>query len=176
MVEEITSFNNELMPLCVRFVDSNNKIREEFLLSSLLTRVTGEAIASCLLWNLTELGSWVDNRGRVSYCLYWADAWAHISWKSRSVLPLYTRCMNIISQMMWAQLHLTVKCVLRVEISQSWLILKIHHQQLTPLYWFLPQYLPRAASSTVDSTRFHFTSNWPRPSHLTNDIHTASTN
>ena len=45
MVHEITSFNNELMSLCVRFVDSNNKIREEFLIFSLLTHVTGEAIA-----------------------------------------------------------------------------------------------------------------------------------
>ena len=37
----------------------------------------------------------------VSYCLYWADAWARISWKSCSVLPPYTRCMNILSQMTW---------------------------------------------------------------------------
>ena len=60
--------------------------------------------------------------------------------------------MNIVSQMTWARLHVTVKSVLRVEISQSWLILEIHHQLLTPLYWFLHQYLPRAAPSTVDST------------------------
>ena len=102
--------------------------------------------------NVTLLMIRVDNRGRVSYCLYWADAWARISWKSRSILPPYTCCMNIINQMTWAWLHVTVKRVLRVEISQSWLILKIHHQLLTPLYWFLPQYLPWAASSTVDST------------------------
>ena len=30
MVDEITSFNKEVMPLCVRFVDSNRDIREEF--------------------------------------------------------------------------------------------------------------------------------------------------
>ena len=48
MVDEITSFNNELMPLCVRFVDANNKIREEFLLFSLLTHVTGEPLHLCI--------------------------------------------------------------------------------------------------------------------------------
>ena len=31
MIDEITSFNKEVMPLCVRFVDSNHDIREEFL-------------------------------------------------------------------------------------------------------------------------------------------------
>lgn len=35
MVDEITSFNNEMMSLCVRFVDSSNNVREEFLLFSL---------------------------------------------------------------------------------------------------------------------------------------------
>lgn len=61
MADEITSFNNELMPLCVHFVDLNNNIREEFLLYSLLTSVTGEAIASCVLRNLSELGLDVKN-------------------------------------------------------------------------------------------------------------------
>ena len=39
MVDEITSFNKEYMPVCVRFVDSNNEIREEFLKFSVLTRI-----------------------------------------------------------------------------------------------------------------------------------------
>uniref|UniRef100_A0A1X7VGM0 DUF4371 domain-containing protein n=1 Tax=Amphimedon queenslandica TaxID=400682 RepID=A0A1X7VGM0_AMPQE len=56
MAYEITSFINELMPLCVRIADLNNNVREEFLLYSLLTRVTGEAIASGVLRNLAELG------------------------------------------------------------------------------------------------------------------------
>ena len=30
MIDEVTSHNQELMPLCIRFVDSNHNIREEF--------------------------------------------------------------------------------------------------------------------------------------------------
>ena len=56
MVDEITSFNKEVMPLCVRFVDSNRDIREEFLQYSILTRVTGKAIATCVLDSLNQLG------------------------------------------------------------------------------------------------------------------------
>ena len=44
-VGEVTSHNKEMMPLCVRFVDSAKNIREEFLQFSTLPRVTGEAIA-----------------------------------------------------------------------------------------------------------------------------------
>ena len=55
MVDEITSFNKEVMPLCVRFVDSNPDIREEFLQYSTLTRVTGKAIAACVLYSLNQL-------------------------------------------------------------------------------------------------------------------------
>ena len=61
MVDEITSFNKEVMPLCVRFVDSNRDIREEFLQYSILTRVTGKAIATCVLDSLNQLGLDVKN-------------------------------------------------------------------------------------------------------------------
>ena len=60
MVDEITSFNEEVMPLCVRFVDSNHDIRKEFLQYSILTRVTGKAIATCVL-SLNQLGLDVKN-------------------------------------------------------------------------------------------------------------------
>ena len=39
LVDEVTSFNKEIMPLCVRFVDSNSEIREEFLQFSVLPRI-----------------------------------------------------------------------------------------------------------------------------------------
>ena len=52
MVDEITSFNKEVMPLCVRCVDSNRDIREEFLQYSIFTRVTVKAIATCVLDSL----------------------------------------------------------------------------------------------------------------------------
>ena len=44
MVDEITSFNKEFMPLSVRF---GNEIREEFLKFSVLTRITGSNSLLC---------------------------------------------------------------------------------------------------------------------------------
>ena len=40
------------MPLCVHFVDFNHGIREKFLKYSVLTRITGESIAACVLKDL----------------------------------------------------------------------------------------------------------------------------
>ena len=45
MVDEITSFNKECMPLCVHFVDSNQEIREKSSLA-VYTNCTGH------FWNL----------------------------------------------------------------------------------------------------------------------------
>ena len=49
------------MPLCVRFVDCSNEIREEFLKFSVLTCITGKAITACVLKDLEELGLDVAN-------------------------------------------------------------------------------------------------------------------
>ena len=46
MLDEVTSHDHELMPLCIRFVDANKDVREEFIQFSAVPRVTGEAIAS----------------------------------------------------------------------------------------------------------------------------------
>lgn len=56
MVDEVTSHNQELMPLCVRFVDVQKNIREEFIQFSVLSRVTGESIAARICSDLTNLG------------------------------------------------------------------------------------------------------------------------
>ncbi len=56
LVDEITSHNQELMPLVVRFVDKNYTIREEFLKFSSLTKLTGEAITSVVNRDLEGLG------------------------------------------------------------------------------------------------------------------------
>ena len=56
MVDEVTSHNQELMPLCVQFVDTQKNIREEFIQFSTLTRITGEAIAARICSDLTSLG------------------------------------------------------------------------------------------------------------------------
>ena len=61
MVDEVTSHNQELMPLCVRFVDVHKNIREEFIQLSTLSRVTGEAIASRICSDLTNLGLALNN-------------------------------------------------------------------------------------------------------------------
>ena len=55
MVDEVTSHNKEIMPVCIRFVDKNKSIREEFLQFTQLTRVTGEAIAKQLFSDLKDL-------------------------------------------------------------------------------------------------------------------------
>lgn len=61
MVDEVTSHNQELMPLCIRFVDSKYCIREEFMQFSSLSRITGESIASVILSDLEQLGLDVCN-------------------------------------------------------------------------------------------------------------------
>ncbi|XP_072039158.1 uncharacterized protein [Amphiura filiformis] len=63
MVDEVTSHNKEMMPLCVRFVDSSKTIREEFLHFSQLTRVTGKAIADRIKSDLLRLDLDISNIG-----------------------------------------------------------------------------------------------------------------
>ena len=57
MADEAESHNKEIMPLCVRFVDESDNIREEFLEFCSLKRITGEVIAKeiknkCAQFNL----------------------------------------------------------------------------------------------------------------------------
>ena len=61
MVDEVTSHNKEIVPLCVRFVDFHKDIREEFIQFSTLSRVTGEAIAARVCSDLTNLGLELKN-------------------------------------------------------------------------------------------------------------------
>ena len=60
LVDEVTPFNKQIMPF-VRFVDSNSEIREEFLQFSVLPRITGKAIASCILSDIDQLGLDMNN-------------------------------------------------------------------------------------------------------------------
>lgn len=46
MVDEVTSNNTEVIPLCISFIDSNKCIREKYIQFSTLVRVTGEVIAT----------------------------------------------------------------------------------------------------------------------------------
>ena len=56
MVDEVTSHNTEMMPVCIRFVDKNLNIREELLEVVSLPRITGLHIANKLKKVLSKLG------------------------------------------------------------------------------------------------------------------------
>lgn len=43
MADEVTSHNNEQLAFCVRFVDENSSIREEFLSFLKVDRITGDS-------------------------------------------------------------------------------------------------------------------------------------
>lgn len=48
MADEVTSHNKEYMPLCVRFVDNERNIREEFLEFVQVERITGQYLATTI--------------------------------------------------------------------------------------------------------------------------------
>jgi hypothetical protein len=56
MADEVTSHNREVLALCVRFVDSNLNIREEFIDFIHVQRITGEYLANTILHSLKQLG------------------------------------------------------------------------------------------------------------------------
>ena len=64
MADEVTSQNSEQLAICVRFVDSVNNIREEFLQFSRLAHITGKHIAEEILKSLEDLGVSVQARIR----------------------------------------------------------------------------------------------------------------
>ena len=65
MADEVTSHNSEQLSICVRFVDSVNDIREEFLQFSRLAHIPGKHIAEEILNSLEDLGIPVeDMRGQ----------------------------------------------------------------------------------------------------------------
>lgn len=96
IVDEVTSHNKEVMPICIRFVDENKNIREEFLQFTQLTRVTGEAIAKQLFSDLKDLnidvkkirGQGYDGARNMSSERVGVQA--HI--KKVSPLAVYTHC------------------------------------------------------------------------------------
>jgi len=56
MADEVTSHNVEELALCVRFVDSDCNIREEFINFMRVSRITGDVIASTLLTEMEDMG------------------------------------------------------------------------------------------------------------------------
>ena len=61
MVDEVTSHNTELMPVCIRFVDKDLTIREELLQVVSLQRITGLHIANKIKEVLGHLGVDISN-------------------------------------------------------------------------------------------------------------------
>ena len=49
MADEVTSHNDEIMSICIRFVDKNKNTREEFPKFIPLERITGEQLAKELV-------------------------------------------------------------------------------------------------------------------------------
>lgn len=56
MVDEVTASNDEVMSLCVRFIDDKNNIREEFLEFIQVKRITGQALADAIFKFYKETG------------------------------------------------------------------------------------------------------------------------
>ena len=104
MVDEVTSHNKEIMPLCIHFVDKDKNIREEFIKFSTLIRVTGEAIGTQICSDLASLGLDVKNiqgqgyDGTSNMSSACNGVQAHI--KEQSPLATYTHwsghCLNLV--------------------------------------------------------------------------------
>ena len=56
MVDEVTSHNTEIMPVCIRFVDKDLNIRDELLEVVSLPRIEGQHVANKLKDVLCQLG------------------------------------------------------------------------------------------------------------------------
>ena len=81
MVDEVTSHNTEVMPSCIRFVDSDKRIREEFIQFSTLVRDTGEAIATQICSDLKKLDLDIEDKGMMvqQICLVITLEFKHVS-------------------------------------------------------------------------------------------------
>ena len=56
MADEVSSHNTEQMPICIRFVDKNHDIREEFLQFVQLKSLTGKGIGQEIVKSMEQLG------------------------------------------------------------------------------------------------------------------------
>ncbi|ELU17325.1 hypothetical protein CAPTEDRAFT_187465 [Capitella teleta] len=64
MVDEVSSHNKELVPLCIRFVDGERQIREELIEITALPRITGEYIAQAIKDIQCAVLDWTNCRGQ----------------------------------------------------------------------------------------------------------------
>ena len=61
LADEVENHHVEQLPLCIRFVDANHDIREEFLEFGVCKRITGEAIANEILHLIGTAGLDISN-------------------------------------------------------------------------------------------------------------------
>ena len=65
LADEVASYNNEHLSICLRFVDERYEIREEFIAFAKLKRVRAVDIADAIIKTLENLGlSLEDLRGQ----------------------------------------------------------------------------------------------------------------
>ena len=61
LADEVESHPVEQLPFCIRFVDDDNNIREEFLESGQCKRIDGKSIAQKILYIMKKVGLDVHN-------------------------------------------------------------------------------------------------------------------
>ena len=66
VADEVTSSNDEILSVCIRFVDRDKNTREEFIEFIDLHRITGEAISNSILEFYGSVG--LDIRERRGQC------------------------------------------------------------------------------------------------------------
>ena len=95
LADEAASHNQEQIALCIRFVDSNQDIREEFLKFESLERITSHHIATSIKNSLQELGLDISLcRGQEYGCTIMAGDKVGVQGikKQEAHLAFYTHC------------------------------------------------------------------------------------
>ena len=67
MADEVTSANNEILSICVRFFNEDDNIREEFLCFTRVPRITGEILANEIKQVLQSKGLELSNLRKQTY-------------------------------------------------------------------------------------------------------------
>lgn len=98
MADEATSHNLQHLSICIRFVDSNKNVREEFLKFVHMDRVTGETISTTILRTLEDLQLDVTNLRGQTYdgAAAMASETLGVQKRIREIAPLaiYSHCAN----------------------------------------------------------------------------------
>jgi hypothetical protein len=86
IVDEVTASNDQMMSVCIRFVDHERNIREEFLEFISVKRITGEALANAIFQFYVDTGLNVDDLRGQCY-----DGAANMSSEKKSLSAIISR-------------------------------------------------------------------------------------